>query len=165
MEKAENVAMIPLDVGWSDVGSWSALQDVLKSDDDGNTLEGDVLMHACTGSMVLAESRLVGVVGLNDVIVVETKDSVLVVNKQQSQDVKELVNQLKEEQRPETELHRQVFRPWGSYDSIENAEQFPGQAPDRETRRGAVFAEARASLRALGRRARQSEDYQERRGV
>ena len=124
MEKAENVAMIPLDVGWSDVGSWSALQDVLQSDDDGNTLEGDVLMHACTGSMVLAESRLVGIVGLNDVIVVETKDSVLVVNKQQSQDVKELVNQLKEKQRPETELHRQVFRPWGSYDSIENAENF-----------------------------------------
>ena len=124
MEKAENVAMIPLDVGWSDVGSWSALQDVLKSDGDGNTLEGDVLMHACTGSMVLAESRLVGIVGLNDVIVVETKDSVLVVNKQQSQDVKELVNLLKDKQRPETELHRQVFRPWGSYDSIDSADNF-----------------------------------------
>ena len=124
MEKAEDVEMIPLDAGWSDVGSWSALQDVLQCDDQGNTVEGDVLMHACEGSMVLAESRLVGVVGLKDVIVVETKDSVLVVNKQKSQDVKELVNRLKAERRPETDLHRQVFRPWGSYDSIENADNF-----------------------------------------
>jgi len=124
MEKSDDVAMIPLQAGWSDVGSWSALQDVLPSDDNGNTLEGDVLAHACADSMVLAASRLVGVVGLKEVIVVETKDSVLVVNKHQSQDVKELVDQLKAEERPETELHRQVFRPWGSYDSIENADNF-----------------------------------------
>ena len=124
MEKAENVAMIPLDVGWSDVGSWSALYDVLPSDGDGNTLEGDVVVHACEGSYVLAESRLVGVVGLKDVIVVETKDSVLVANKHQSQDVKELVNKLKASDRPETNLHRQVFRPWGSYDSIDSADNF-----------------------------------------
>ena len=124
MEKADDVAMIPLDAGWSDVGSWSALQDVLASDADGNTLEGDVLAHACKGSLVLAESRLVGVVGLTDTIVVETKDSVLVVNKQQSQDVKELVNRLKKEGRPETDLHRQVFRPWGSYDGIDAEDNF-----------------------------------------
>lgn len=124
MEKSDEVAMIPLQAGWSDVGSWSALQDVLPSDEHGNTLEGDVLAHDCEGSLVLAESRLVGAVGLKDVIVVETKDSVLVVNKQQSQNVKELVDRLRAEQRPETELHRQVFRPWGSYDSIENADKF-----------------------------------------
>ena len=124
MEKADNTAMIPLDAGWSDVGSWSALQDVLPPGEDGNFLEGDVLVHGCEGSMVLAESRLVGVVGLKDIIVVETKDSVLVADKHQSQNVKELVDQLKEDQRPETELHRQVFRPWGSYDSIENADNF-----------------------------------------
>ena len=124
MEKAEEAAMIPLDAGWSDVGSWSALYDVLPSDDDGNTLEGDVVVHACEGSYVLAESRLVGVVGLKDVVVVETKDSVLVASKHQSQDVKELVNKLKASDRPETNLHRQVFRPWGSYDSIDSADNF-----------------------------------------
>jgi mannose-1-phosphate guanylyltransferase/mannose-6-phosphate isomerase len=124
MEKAKDVAMIPLDAGWSDVGSWSALYDVLPSDDNGNTLEGDVVVHACEGSYVLAESRLVGVVGLKDVVVVETRDSVLVASKHQSQDVKELVNKLKASNRPETNLHRKVFRPWGSYDGIDADENF-----------------------------------------
>ncbi len=124
MEKTEYATMVPLDAGWSDVGSWSALKDVLPSDVNGNTIDGDVVTHACEGSLIHAESRLVGVVGLKDVIVVETKDSVLVADKHCSQDVKELVNQLKQDNRPETELHRQVFRPWGSYDSIENAENF-----------------------------------------
>ncbi len=124
MEKAEEAAMIPLDAGWSDVGSWAALQDVMASDDDGNSFEGDVVSHACEDCYVLAESRLVGVVGMKDAIVVETKDSVLVADKNRSQDVKELVEKLKQEQRPETELHRQVFRPWGSFDSLENEENF-----------------------------------------
>jgi mannose-1-phosphate guanylyltransferase/mannose-6-phosphate isomerase len=124
MEKADDAAMIPLYAGWSDVGSWSALQDVMPSDEDGNSINGDVVMHACQGSFIQAESRLVGVVGLQDVIVVETKDSVLVANKHCSQDVKELVNKLKESDRPETNLHRQVFRPWGSYDSIDSEENF-----------------------------------------
>ena len=124
MEKADGTTMVPLDAGWSDVGSWSALQDVLPADANGNMVDGDVVTHACEGSLIRAESRLVGVVGLKDVIVVETKDSVLVADKHRSQDVKELVNQLKRDNRPETELHRQVFRPWGSYDSLENAENF-----------------------------------------
>ncbi len=124
MEKAENVAMVPLDCGWSDVGSWDALHDVMELDERGNSFEGDVLSFDCDNSMISAESRLVGAVGLKEVIVVETKDSVLVADKHRSQDVKELVNQLKEQERPETDLHRQVFRPWGSYDSIENCENF-----------------------------------------
>ncbi len=124
MEKADNVAMIPLDCGWSDVGSWDALHDVMPLDDRGNCFEGDVLSFDCDDSMISAESRLVGAVGLRELIVVETKDSVLVADKHRSQDVKELVNQLKEQGRPESDLHRQVFRPWGSYDSIENASNF-----------------------------------------
>jgi len=124
MEKTRDAAMIPLDAGWSDVGSWSALYDVLPSDEVGNTIEGDVVVHACEGSYVRAESRLVGVVGLKDVIVVETKDAVLVANKNKSQDVKELVKQLEADGRPERELHRQVFRPWGSYDGIDADENF-----------------------------------------
>ncbi len=124
MEKADNVVVVPLDCGWSDVGSWSALLDVLPSDDQGNAIEGDVVFHDCEGSMISAESRLVGAVGLRNLIVVETKDSVLVADRNRSQDVKELVTQLKARGRPEMNLHRQVVRPWGSYDSIENAENF-----------------------------------------
>jgi len=124
MEKSGNSAMVPLDAGWSDVGSWSALQDVRESDENGNALDGDVLIHNCVGTYIQAESRLVAAVGLKDIIVVETKDSVLVADKSQSQDVKELVDRLKESGREETKLHRQVFRPWGSYDSLESAKNF-----------------------------------------
>ena len=124
MEKSSNAAMIPLDAGWSDVGSWSALQDVTPSDADGNALNGDVLVHDCKDSFVQAESRLVAAVGLRDLIIVETKDSVLVADRHRSQQVKELVNQLKAQDRPEKDLHRQVFRPWGSYDSIDSEENF-----------------------------------------
>ena len=124
MEKSYNSSMVPLDAGWSDVGSWSALQDVTETDDDGNSLEGDAIAHNCKDTFIQAESRLVAAVGLSNVIVVETKDSVLVADKSQSQDVKELVDRLKASGREETKLHRQVFRPWGSYDSLENAENF-----------------------------------------
>ena len=124
MEKTDAAAMVPLDAGWSDVGSWAALHDVRKQDEDGNTIDGDVFVHDCKGSFIQAESRLVTVVGLDDVIVVETKDSMLVASKSKSQDVKFLVDQLKAGEREETRLHRQVFRPWGSYDSLENADGF-----------------------------------------
>ncbi len=124
MEQSSNAAVIPLDAGWSDVGSWSALQDVTPGDADGNTLNGDVLAHDCKDSFVQAESRLVAAVGLRDVIVVETKDSVLVAHRNRSQDVKVLVDRLEAEGRPEKDLHRQVFRPWGSYDSLDGEEGF-----------------------------------------
>ena len=124
MEKSSDVSMIPLDCGWSDVGSWSALQEVLPLDDAGNAVDGDVVVHNCSDSLISSESRLVGAVGLKDMIVVETKDTVLVADKHRCQDVKELVDKLKAEKRSETQLHRQVFRPWGSYDSIENADNF-----------------------------------------
>ena len=124
MEKSNNASMVPLDADWSDVGSWSALQDVSETDEDGNSLTGDVLVHNCRDTFVQAESRLVAAVGLNNVIIVETKDAVLVTDKSQSQDVKELVDKLKAGDRGETKLHRQVFRPWGSYDSLESADNF-----------------------------------------
>jgi mannose-1-phosphate guanylyltransferase/mannose-6-phosphate isomerase len=124
MEKCGNAAMVPLDAGWSDVGSWGALHDVSAHDADGNSLTGDTLAHDCENIFVQAESRLVAAVGLKDVVIVETKDSVLVADKTRSQDVKELVDKLKAANRAETRLHREVFRPWGSYDSIDNAENF-----------------------------------------
>lgn len=124
MEKSTHAMMVPLDAGWSDVGSWSALHDVTEQDELGNSLMGDALMHDCENSYVQSESRLVAAVGLKDILVVETKDSVLVAHKHRSQDVKTLVDRLKEEARDEVKLHRQVFRPWGSYDSIDIEDNF-----------------------------------------
>jgi len=124
MEKSSNAAMVPLDAGWSDVGSWSALQDVCEKDANRNTLEGDAHVHNCEHTYVQAESRLVAAVGLKDVVVVETKDAVLVADREQSQDVKVLVDRLKAGDREEVSLGRQVFRPWGSYDSLENEDNF-----------------------------------------
>ena len=124
MEKSKNAMMVPLDAGWSDVGSWSALHDVCARDEHGNAISGDALMHDCENSFVQAESRLVAAVGLKDTLIVETKDSVLVADKARSQDVKALVDKLKADGREEVKLHRQVFRPWGSYDSIDMADNF-----------------------------------------
>lgn len=124
MEKTDKAAMVPLDAGWSDVGSWTALHDVRKTDEAGNTIDGDVLLQDCKGTFIQAESRLVAAVGLEDIIIVETKDSTLVASKDKSQDVKLLVDALKEQQREETKLHRQVFRPWGSYDGVDGDEGF-----------------------------------------
>ena len=124
MEKTDAAAMVPLDAGWSDVGSWASLQDVRASDSAGNTTDGDVLMHDCKDTFIQAESLLVAAVGLEDVVIVQTKDSVLVAKKSRSQDVKAIVDELKNRDREETKLHRQVFRPWGSYDSLESRDGF-----------------------------------------
>ena len=124
MENSEVSSMVPLDVGWSDVGSWSALQEVCDSDGDGNVLHGDAMVYDCEGTFVHAESRLVAAVGLKNTIVVETRDTVLVVDRSQSQNVKEIVDRLRSAERNETKLHRQVFRPWGSHDCLEIAENF-----------------------------------------
>lgn len=124
MEKTERAAMVPLDAGWSDVGSWAALHDVSPKDQDGNTIEGDVIVHGCRSSYIRGSSRLVTAVGVDNLVVVEDKDSILVAHKERSQDVKALVDELKSRERGETSLHRQVFRPWGSYDSIDADDGF-----------------------------------------
>jgi len=124
MEKTDNAAMVPLDAGWSDVGSWAALHEVSNRDENGNAMSGDVIAHDCSDSLLHARSRMIAAVGLRDVIVVEDKDTVMVASKDRSQDVKALVDRLKADARPETELHRQVFRPWGSYDSIDADDGF-----------------------------------------
>jgi mannose-1-phosphate guanylyltransferase/mannose-6-phosphate isomerase len=124
MEKTDKAMMVPLDAGWSDVGSWSALYDISAKDDAGNAASGDAILEGCRNSLISSESRLVAAVGLENVVVVETKDSVLVTSKDASQDVKAIVDRLKQEGREEPSLHRQVYRPWGSYDSLENANGF-----------------------------------------
>jgi len=124
MEKTQDALVLPLDVGWSDVGSWSSLFDALPADTEGNVLQGDVLVYDTHDSYVHSTSRLVAAVGMDDHIIVETKDAVLVAPKERVQDVKELVALLKKSGRSESALHREVFRPWGSYDSIDHGERF-----------------------------------------
>jgi mannose-1-phosphate guanylyltransferase/mannose-6-phosphate isomerase len=124
MEKTREAVVVPLDAGWSDVGSWSALQDALPTDASGNVTAGDVITEATTGSYLHSTSRLIAAVGLRDHVVVETKDAVLVAPRDRVQDVKALVAQLKEQGRYETSLHREVFRPWGSYDSVDQGDRF-----------------------------------------
>ena len=116
--------MVPLDAGWSDVGSWAALHEASDADSHGNVTHGDVISEDSEGCYLYSESRLVSVVGLKDHVVVETKDAVLVAPRDRVQDVKKLVHRLKEQGRYEHSLHREVFRPWGSYDSIENGPRF-----------------------------------------
>ncbi len=124
MEKTSAAVVVPLDAGWSDVGSWSALHDASDADRNGNVARGDVIAEDSKNCYLYSESRLVAAVGLNDHVVVETKDAVLVAPKDRVQDVKKLVSRLKEAGRYEHSLHREVFRPWGSYDSIENGDRF-----------------------------------------
>jgi mannose-1-phosphate guanylyltransferase/mannose-6-phosphate isomerase len=124
MEKTANAVVVPLDAGWSDVGSWSTLHDACDPDADGNVRKGDVLTEDTRGCYLYAESRLVAAVGLRDHVVVETKDAVLVAPRDRVRDVKALVAQIKQRGRSEHLLHREVFRPWGSYDSLDNGERF-----------------------------------------
>jgi mannose-1-phosphate guanylyltransferase / mannose-6-phosphate isomerase len=124
MEKTRDAVVLPLDAGWSDVGSWSSLFDALAADEDGNVLQGDVIVHDTHDCYVHSTSRLVAAVGMDDHIIVETKDAILVAPKERVQDVKELVAMIKKSGRSESTLHREVFRPWGSYDSIDSGERF-----------------------------------------
>jgi mannose-1-phosphate guanylyltransferase / mannose-6-phosphate isomerase len=124
MEKTRDAVVVPLDAGWSDVGSWAALHGACEADGHGNVARGDVIAEDSQGCYLYSESRLVAVVGLEDHVVIETKDAVLVAPKDRVQDVKKLVFRLKEQGRYEHSLHREVFRPWGSYDSIENGPRF-----------------------------------------
>ncbi len=116
--------VVPLDAGWSDVGSWDALWAVGGRDEEDNLTRGDVLTYASRGNLVFAEHRLVGTVGVEDLIVVETADAVLVAHKDKVQEVKALVDRLKARQRPEVLEHRRVYRPWGSYESIDSGHRF-----------------------------------------
>ncbi|NIJ67767.1 mannose-1-phosphate guanylyltransferase/mannose-6-phosphate isomerase [Xanthomonas sp. 60] len=123
MEKTLDAVVVPLDAGWNDVGSWTALRDVSEQDGSGNAHHGDVIAIDCRNTYAYGE-RLVALVGLDDVIVVETDDAVLVGKADRMQEVKEVVARLKAEGRSEATWHRKVYRPWGAYDSIDNGERF-----------------------------------------
>jgi len=123
MEKTADAAVVPLDAGWNDVGSWSALWEVSDKDADGNAWHGDVIALDCRNSYAYG-NRLIAMVGLEDVVVVETDDAVFVGHKDRVQNVKEIVGQIKRDGRSEAAAHRKVYRPWGAYDSIDNGARF-----------------------------------------
>jgi len=123
MEHTSDARVIPLDAGWSDIGSWSSLWDVCTKDDNGNSLTGDTIAEDTRNCYVMSENKLVATVGVDNLIIVDTKDAVLVAHKDKSEDVKNIVNKLKSLNRPETALHREVYRPWGKYDSIGNGDR------------------------------------------
>lgn len=124
MEKTADAAVLPISVGWNDVGSWSALWEVAEQDGDGNAHHGDVLALDCRDTLAWADRRLVAMIGLRDVVVVDSDDSLLVAHKDHVQEVKTVVARLKAADRPEPTLHRKVYRPWGAYDSIDMGERF-----------------------------------------
>lgn len=123
MEKTQDAVVVPLNAGWSDVGSWSALWEVSDKDAGGNAHHGDVIEIDCHNTYAYG-SRLIAMVGLEDVVVVETDDAIMVGHRHRVQDVKEVVNQIKREGRSEAAAHRKVYRPWGAYDSIDNGARF-----------------------------------------
>ncbi len=116
--------VLPLSAGWSDVGAWDALWQVLPKDAHGNVAQGDVLLQGCENTLALSEGRLVACVGVSDLVVVETADAILVSHKDKTQDVKKIVDQLRAAGRAEGSIHRKVFRPWGSYDGIDAGARF-----------------------------------------
>lgn len=124
MEKTQDALVVPMDAGWSDVGSFSALWEVSPKDSQGNVMVGDVIAEQTRNSYIYAQNKLVSTVGVDNLVIIETKDAVLVANKDKVQDVKNVVNQLKALQRRECEQHREVYRPWGSHDEIAEGERY-----------------------------------------
>lgn len=124
MEKTKNGVLVPLKTSWSDIGSWAALCEAQETNQDGNVLQGDIVTEEVKNSYLRAESRMLAVVGVSDHIIVETPDAVLVVHKDKSQAIKNIVSRLKKNQRSETDLHRKVYRPWGYYEILYQSKFF-----------------------------------------
>jgi mannose-1-phosphate guanylyltransferase/mannose-6-phosphate isomerase len=124
MEKTDRAAVLPIDVGWNDVGSWSALWSVVEQDGNGNAHRGDVIARDCRNTLAISDKRLVALIGLSDVVVIDTDDAMLVAHKDRVQEVKDIVASLKKDKRSQATWHRKVYRPWGSYDGIDSGERF-----------------------------------------
>ena len=124
MEHTQAAAMVTVDIGWSDIGSWSSLSEVSTKDAQGNALRGDVYAAETSNSYIRAESRMVAAIGVQDLVIVETADAVLVMHKDFAQDVKHTVEYLKQAERTEHLIHRRVYRPWGYYEGIDVGERF-----------------------------------------
>lgn len=124
MEKTSKGVIIPCDIGWSDIGSFNALYRAQKSDENQNVLNGDILLNNVENCYINAKDKLVAVVGVQDLVIVETKDAVLVAHQDKTQDVKKIVEKLKKNQRQEIIVHSKVYRPWGYYETMDISERF-----------------------------------------
>ena len=124
MEKTSQAVVVSMDAGWSDIGSWSSLWDISEKDGDGNSTHGDVILHNTHNSYVKTDERLVAAIGVNDLVIVSTKDALMVAHKDSVQDVKIITANLKARSRREWELNHEVFRPWGKYDSIDSGDRY-----------------------------------------
>ena len=146
MEHTDCASVVPLEAGWSDLGSWNSIWKHRVADANNNVVEGNVALHETKGSLVVAQSRLVGLVGIEDTVVVETKDAVLVCKQNRSEEVKALVQQLNASGAIESQLHQEVFRPWGKYDCIDRGERY--QVKKLTVRPGAKLSLQRHQHRA-----------------
>jgi mannose-1-phosphate guanylyltransferase / mannose-6-phosphate isomerase len=124
MEKTDRAQVVPVDFGWNDIGSWDAVSAELAEDESGNHFHGDVVSVDTENSLVFAQNRLIGVLGVDDLVVVETKDAVLIAARNRVQDVKSIVQKLENDDRDESRYHREVFRPWGSYEGIDEGGRY-----------------------------------------
>lgn len=124
MEHTNDAVVVPLDAGWNDIGAWSALWEVNDKDEHGNTIHGDSILQDTTNSLIHGGDRLVTTIGLDNVVIVDTKDALLVASKDKVQEIKQIVEKLKVEKRSEYKIHREVYRPWGKYDSIDNGKRY-----------------------------------------
>ncbi len=124
MEKTQDAVVVPLDAGWNDIGSWSALWEESPKDQNGNAVNGDAILEDTRNCLVRSSERLIATIGLDDIVIVDTKDAVMIAHKDKVQDVKAIVAQLKAQNRNEWKIHREVYRPWGKYDSIDTGERY-----------------------------------------
>jgi len=124
MEKTDDAVVVPMNAGWSDIGSWSSLWDISEKDSNGNAIHGDVILHESNNSYIRTDGKLVAAIGVDDLVIISTKDVLVVAHKDSVQDVKAVAQQLKAESRTEWEHHREVYRPWGKYDSIDNGNRY-----------------------------------------
>lgn len=124
MEHTNNAVVIPAKLGWNDIGSWSALWEARSKDANGNVIEGDVIAKDVSNSFLHSDKKLIAALGVDDVVLVESDDAILLAHKDHVQDVKTIVEQLKQSQRSEVEVHRKVYRPWGFYDGLDNGDRF-----------------------------------------
>jgi len=124
MEKTDDAVVVPMDAGWSDIGSWSSLWDISEKDGNGNATYGDVMLHKSNNCYVRTDGKLVAAIGVDDLVIVSTKDVLVVAHKDSVHDVKVVAQQLKAKSRTEWEHHREVYRPWGKYDSIDSGDRY-----------------------------------------
>jgi mannose-1-phosphate guanylyltransferase/mannose-6-phosphate isomerase len=123
-ENEKNLAVIPVDVDWSDVGAWSSVWDINDKDNNNNYIEGDVIAEQTSNCLIRSERGLVVTIGCEDMVIIDSDDAIMIASKDKTQDVKKIVEKLKREKRSESFMHRKVYRPWGSYDSVDMGETF-----------------------------------------